>query len=114
SRTCSVPCEASFSPRKPASDTRPSMNPHDSSRHPELRPRMSLLQLKREAVPPTILTQRHARFQTVARGSWPPGTDHEIRADFDREAGATCGGWARFRLPGASNQTARHAGECAE
>jgi hypothetical protein len=29
------------------------------------------------------------------------GTDHEIRVDFDREAGATCGGWARFRLPGA-------------
>jgi hypothetical protein len=31
--------------------------------------RMSLFQLKREAVPPAILTQRHARFQTVARGS---------------------------------------------
>jgi len=42
------------------------------------------------------------------------GTDHEIRANFDREAGATCGGWARFRMPGAYNQTARHAGECAE
>ena len=42
------------------------------------------------------------------------GTDHEIRADFDREAGATRGGWARFRKPGAYNQTARHAGECAE
>src|SRR5262249_22528771 len=38
----------------------------------------------------------------------------EIRADFDREAGATCGGWARFRMPGTYNQTARHAGECAE
>jgi hypothetical protein len=38
------------------------------------------------------------------------GTDHEIRTNFDREAGATCGGWARFRMPGAHNQTARHAG----
>jgi hypothetical protein len=42
------------------------------------------------------------------------GTDHEIRANFDRVAGATCGGWARFRMPGAYNPTARHAGECAE
>ena len=38
----------------------------------------------------------------------PCGTDHEIRANFDREAGATCGGWAWFRMPGALNQTARH------
>jgi S-formylglutathione hydrolase FrmB len=44
----------------------------------------------------------------------PAGTDHEIRANFDREAGATCAGWARFRMPGAFSRTARHAGECAE
>jgi hypothetical protein len=50
----------------------------------------------------------------VKAASGSAGTDHEIRADFDREAGATCGGWARFRMPGAYNQTARHAGECAE
>ena len=30
----------------------------------------------------------------------PPGTDHEIRANFDREAGATSRGLARFRMPG--------------
>src|SRR5205823_1001842 len=33
---------------------------------------------------------------------------------FDREAGATCGGWTRFRKPGAYNHTAQHAVECAE
>jgi hypothetical protein len=33
--------------------------------------RMSLLQLKSEAVPPTSLTQRQARFQTVAHESYP-------------------------------------------
>jgi hypothetical protein len=35
--------------------------------------RMSLLQLKREAVPPTSLTQRQPRFQTVAHESYPFG-----------------------------------------
>ena len=35
--------------------------------------RMSLLQLKREAVPPTSLTQRQPRFQTVAHESSPFG-----------------------------------------
>ena len=35
--------------------------------------RMSLLQLKREAVPPTSLTQRQDRFQTVAHESYPFG-----------------------------------------
>jgi hypothetical protein len=34
---------------------------------------MSLLQLKREAVPPTSLTQRQARFQTVTHESSPFG-----------------------------------------
>jgi hypothetical protein len=34
---------------------------------------MSLLQLKREAVSPTSLTQRQARFQTVVRESYPFG-----------------------------------------
>ena len=28
-------------------------------------------------------------------------TDHGFGANFDREAGATCGGWTRFRKPGA-------------
>jgi hypothetical protein len=32
---------------------------------------MSRLRLKREAVPPTSLTQRQARFQTVAHESYP-------------------------------------------
>ena len=36
----------------------------------------------------------------------------EFGAGFDREAGATCGGWTRFRKPGAYNHTARHAVEC--
>jgi hypothetical protein len=36
-------------------------------------PRMSLLQLKREAVPPTSLTRGRDRFQTVAHESYPCG-----------------------------------------
>jgi hypothetical protein len=35
------------------------------------------------------------------RGEAPSRTDHEISASFDREAGATGGGWTRFRMPGA-------------
>jgi hypothetical protein len=35
-------------------------------------------------------------------------------ARFDREAGATCGGWTRGRKPDSSNSTTRHAAECAE
>jgi hypothetical protein len=38
----------------------------------------------------------------------------DIGASFDREAGATCGGWTRFRKPGAYNHTTRHPVECAE
>jgi len=41
-------------------------------------------------------------------------TDRGFGANFEREAGATCGGWTRFRKPGAYNHTARHAVECAE
>ena len=41
-------------------------------------------------------------------------TDRGFGASFDREAGATCGGWTRFRKPGAYNHPARHAVECAE
>ena len=44
----------------------------------------------------------------------PIDTDRGFGASFDREAGATCGGWTRFRKPGAYNYTARHAVECAE
>jgi len=41
-------------------------------------------------------------------------TDRGFGASFDREARATCGGWTRFRKPGAYNHSARHAVECAE
>jgi hypothetical protein len=41
-------------------------------------------------------------------------TDRGLGASFDREAAATCGGWTRFRKPGADNHTAGHAVECAE
>jgi RNA-directed DNA polymerase len=41
-------------------------------------------------------------------------TDRGFGASFDREAGAACGGWTRFRKPGAYNHTARHAVDCAE
>jgi hypothetical protein len=34
-----------------------------------------------------------------------PDTDRGFGARFDREAGATCGGWTRFRKPGAYNHT---------
>jgi hypothetical protein len=42
------------------------------------------------------------------------GTDLEIRATFDREAGATRGARGRFRTIGAHRHVARHAVGCAE
>ena len=61
------------------------------------------------ARPETIRSQSEA-FQR----QWLHDTDHGFGASFDSEAGATCGGWTRFRKPGAYNHTARHAVECAE
>ena len=61
------------------------------------------------ARPETIRSQSEA-FQR----QWLHDTDRGFGASFDSEAGATCGGWTRFRKPGAYNHTARHAVECAE
>src|SRR5204862_1701500 len=62
--------------------------------------------------PPGPDTPRGPRggCQTPARhfSAVHPQTDRGFGAGFDREAGATSGGWTRFRKPGAFKRTSFH------